>query len=247
MSIPIYLAFSPEEAAQAAETGHPLACMGCRLDETSPALLVPDPAPDTASMMLLQDDTSPDYEPDEALAALICGYASSVHTGLVCDFDRPVSPFYQRLARLLDRECASRRFPLWVSASYADEAPNAWVLVGSDVTCGPFERRLREAAARRPGQCVLELRPLSHRYSLPDPTGDGEALTTEAREEFRAGAPAFDAEDLVCRWFTRRRNGVLDLVLYDTRETLAQKLRTAEALGFRSAIGLLQELRLLFA
>ena len=39
MSIPIYLAFSPEEAAEAAAASAHLACMGYQLAPDTPALL----------------------------------------------------------------------------------------------------------------------------------------------------------------------------------------------------------------
>ena len=248
MSIPIYLAFSPEEAPQALAAGRPLACLGYQLARESPALLAPDPLPDGEALLVLQDSVQPTYDPSPALAALIAQYAAAFHTGLVCDFDRPPSPFWETLVERLDGCCQREKLPLWVSEAYASRAPHAWVLIGSDLSGGSFSEYAAEAAARYPGRCVLELRPVSARFSLPCPTGAGAPLTVQARQDLlqASGAPVWESDDLLCSYFSIWTPPDLDIVLFDTPGSLRAKAAAAERAGFRAVVGLLQELTLAF-
>ena len=248
MSIPIYLAFSPEETPQALKTGRSLACLGYQLSRESPALLAPDPLPEQETLLVLQDSVQPAYDPSPSLAALIAQYAATFHTGLVCDFDRPPSPFWETLVELLDRCCREQKLPLWVSESYASRAPDAWVLIGSDISGGNFQEYAAEAAARYPGRCVLELRPISARFSLPCPTGVGVPLSAGERQALQdsCGAPVWESGDLLCSYFSIWTPPVLDIVLFDTQGSLRAKTDAAERAGFRAAVGLLQELALAF-
>ncbi|MCI8525830.1 MAG: hypothetical protein HFF17_07890 [Oscillospiraceae bacterium] len=240
--MPIYLAFSPEEFGQAAASGHPLACMGYRLASDAPTLLAPSPLPDCRAMMLLQDDALPAYEAAPSLSQLIAEYAAAYHTGLICDCDAPENPFWTTLIRQLNDACAALSLPLWVSEAYADAAPDAWVTIGSDVSTGDFRQRAAQAAARYPGRCVLELRPLGAQYALPGAPA-GKTLTPDALRQLQAdwSAPVFHAPDLLCQYFSRDGDP-LELVLFDTRETLREKLTAAGDAGFQAAVGLLQEL-----
>lgn len=242
LSMPIYLAFSPEEFGPAEASGYPLACMGYRLASEAPTLLAPSPLPDCRAMMLLQDDVLPAYEAAPSLAQLIAEYAAAYHTGLICDCDAPENPFWTALIGLLDAACGGLSLPLWVPEAYAGAAPNAWVTVGSDVSEGAFAQRLAEAEARFPGRCVLELRPLCAKYTLPG-AETGEALTPDALSELQAAwnTPIFHAPDLLCQYCSSAGDSV-QFALFDTRETLREKLEAAEAAGFQAAVGLLQEL-----
>lgn len=247
LSLPIYLAFSPEEADRAAKSGLPLACMGYRLSSETPTLLAPSPLPDCSAMLLLQDDVLPSYAPSPALARLIGEYAAAYHTGLICDCDRAPEPFWETLLAQLDEVCARLDLPLWTTEAYAEAAPHAWVLIGASQIGGDFARRMAQAAARYPERCVLELQPMALRLTPPCPEGGGEALSPQALEACRAdwGTPDFFSEALCCRYCSTCGEG-LQMLLYDTRETLRTKLEAAERAGFRAAVGLLQELSVRF-
>ncbi len=241
--MPIYLAFSPEEAQAARATGRPLACLGYQLSPDAPALLAPEPEPDFPCLLVLQDSTSPSYGPNETLAHLVAQYAADCHTGILCDITRPEDAFWQAFLGSLDEACARTNTPLWVPAAYGRAAPRAWVTLSSDTIQLPFAQFLENAAAAWPERCVLELRPLSCRMALPCPAGqeapmDRAALSQAlAREE----SPDFLSEELLCRYGLTETGGPAAL-LFDTAETLAKKLEAAEAAGFRAAVGLYQEL-----
>ena len=248
MSIPIYLAFSPEEHTKVQKIGRPLACLGYQLSKEAPALLAPDPLPTGDSLLILQDNTQPAYAPSGSLARLIVQYAQTFHTGLVCDFDQPPCPFWEELAQLLDACCKELHLPFWISEPYASRAPNARVLIGSDISGGHFQAYVSDAAARYPGRCVLELRPISARFSLPCPSGVGAPLPVSEREALRqrCGAPVWESDDLQCSYFSVWSPPKLDVVLFDTPESIRSKVATAEKAGFLAVIGLYQELQLAF-
>jgi hypothetical protein len=248
LSIPIYLAFSPEEHTTAKKTGHPLACMGYQLSRETPALLAPDPLPASDTLLVLQDNIQPKYTPTRPLALLVAQYAHAFHTGLVCDFDRSPSPFWEDLVALLDGCCQELQLPFCVSEPYAAQAPNARVLIGSDISGGNFQTYVSDAAARYPGRCVLELRPISARFSLPCPSGVGVPLPARERDALHqsCGAPVWESDDLLCSYFSIWVSPKLDVVLFDTPASIRSKIAQAEHAGFQSAIGLYQELNRAF-
>ena len=243
MSIPICLAFSPEEAARARATGHPLACMGYQLLADSPGLLAPDPMPEGASAMLLQDSIQPQYTPTPVLTALIVQYASACHTGLICDCARPRNSFWEGLLHMLDASCHKASLPLWVPEAYAAFAPHALVMVPSGVTSGNYRMALQQAAASYPGRCVLELRPVRSRLSAGSHQVE-EAVLEQAQLEQLLPActdTVFFSEALCCSGMTFLERRVPSLILFDTKESIRLKLQIAEAAGFSSAVMLLQE------
>ncbi len=225
------------------EAGYTAALLGCRLSGETPALLVPDPPGDPDALLVLRDGARPSYAPTPGLARTLASYAQSGHAGLVCAWTGPLVPFYTELAALLDGACAEQGLPLWMTEPYAEQSGHAKVLCGADVTSGSLSEELRGDAARWPGRCVLALRPLSVRCSLPCPDG-GTPIGAEEREALRGDAPVFRSVELGCMYFSRpapEGEGV-ELALYDTRETLEAKLRAAEDAGFQAALGPLREL-----
>lgn len=237
MSIPIYLAAFPDETNGI--SGYPAARLGCRLSQDTPALLAPDPPDDPASLMVLRDEAPPPYTPTPALAQMLATYAQNYHAGLVCDWRKPAVPFYASLAALLGESCAGLGLPLWLTESYAGDAPDAMVMVASDVTEGVFSQRLAEAVSRWPGRCVLSLLPLRVRCVLPHP---GETLEMEALPELPTDAPAFFSEDLCCKYIGRSSGDGVAFTLFDTRETIGRKVQAAEDAGFQAIVGPLPEL-----
>ena len=244
LSMPIYFAFSPEEAAHAAASAHPLACMGYQLSSDTPALLAPDPLPASACHMVLQDNIHPAYDPSPDLANLTAQYAAAYHTGLVCDFVQPPTPFWKAMLQELDAACQAQLLPLWVPEAYAESAPHAWIMIGSDVTAGSFSQRLQKAAADYPERCILELRPLCAQYSLPSSQADRKDITRTDCEKLIEDhkASVYFAQDLLCSYFTFQGNASPQIVFFDSYSTIQEKIRAAESAGFRGCIGLMQEL-----
>lgn len=243
MSIPIYLAFSPEEAATAAAASSHLACMGYQLAPDTPALLAPSSAPELPCLLLLQDSTQPVYEPTPELVQMIVQYALSRHTGLLCDISRTPTPFWQQMTAQLDGCAAEARLPMWTTAACADAAPHSKILVPSPLIDGDYASYLAQAAARWPERCVLELRPLRCKLPLPCPAGQEIILSSQDLQAMLHLDPGgvYPHEALRCMYKMVRDGDALSLLLFDTAETMAAKVQAAVDAGCCAAIGLLQE------
>ena len=252
MSIPIYLAVSPEEMQRKkAETNLNIhyAYLGYQLDESAPVLLSPQLRQREDSLMILQDSILPQYHSTEALAHCIANYASDMHTGLVCDFDRPVHPFFQKLVGYLDAICSQMSCPLWVPETYADFASNALVMIPSSRISGSFVEFANKAAIRYPDRAVLELCPISQKISLPFNNHCITVLSPQDREQLQrsCNAASFTSSELLCSYFSVQADRILSIVLYDTIRSLEEKISCAEHAGFHAIIGLQQELHCIFA
>lgn len=243
MSIPIYLAFSPEEAATAAAASSHLACMGYQLAPDTPALLAPSSAPELPCLLLLQDSTQPVYDPTPELVQMIVQYAAARHTGLLCDVSHAPTPFWQQMTAQLDAAAAEAGLSMWTTMACADVATHSKVLVPSPWMDGDYGTHLAQAAARWPGRCVLELRPLRCKLPLPCPAGQEIVLSGQDLQAMLHADPGgiYPREDLCCMYKLLRSGDTLSLLLFDTAETMAAKVQAAEAAGFSAAIGLLQE------
>ena len=243
MSIPIYLAFSPEEAAEAAAASAHLACMGYQLAPDTPALLAPSDAPEFPCMLLLQDSTQPAYEPTPELVQMIVQYAAARHTGLLCDVSGKPTEFWLQMVSQLDRAAEEAKLSMWTTIACADAAPHSAVLVPSPCVSGRYGDHLAQAAARWPGRCVLELRPLRCRMPLPCPVGSEILLSPQDLQAFLHRDPGgiYPWEPLRCMYKLVWEDNGPSLLLFDTPETMAEKIQDAEAAGFAAAVGLLQE------
>ena len=241
LSIQLYFAFSPEEAAAASRSGHPTACLGYRLAADAPALLAPQTEVPAGCRMVLQDSTLPSYPPTMALARLIAQYASSCHSGILCDFDRSPALFWQEFLPMLETACGDAGLPLWVPAAYGSCAPRCPVILPSDCVEGTFIRHLERSATANPQGCVLELRPLACRIALPCLTEPQRLSRTDAEEQIARCSSVGFSEPLCCHWGLLSSDPVT-VLLWDDRISLSRKLDAAQRAGFLAAVGLLQEL-----
>lgn len=124
---------------------------------------------------------------------------------------------------------------LLVSERWQQALPQAGVLIPAALSGGVLAQRLREAAEAAPGRCWLRLEPVRMRFPLPCPTGCGQALSQPALEAKLKGKRTFFSEALCCRYAYDLDSGTA-MLLYDTDETLEQKLRLARDSGFTGAV-----------
>lgn len=239
--MPLYFAFSPEEAAAASLSGYPAACLGYRLAADAPALLAPQPEPQVPCRMVLQDSILPSYAPTTALARLISQYAASCHNGLICDFDQPPAPFWQEFLPMLETACLETGLPLWVPSAYGDCARQCPVILPADRVEGSFQRHLEKTVAARPQGCVLELRPLACEIKLPCLSEPHRLSQDLLSERFAQCTDTGFSEALCCNWGLLSAEPVT-VLLWDDRVTLEKKLSLAQKAGFQAAVGLYQEL-----
>ncbi len=147
-------------------------------------------------------------EPDEELLQ-----AAADGAYLVLDWPEPAP---QSFAVLGDR--------LLVPEGWAQLFPQAELLVSSAMSGGDIRQRFKEAAEQR--QCWLQLQPMRMAFPLPCPDGEGIPVSELPRSE------GFYSEALGCRYIHTPQQ----VILFDTEETLEQKIRLAQECGFRGII-----------
>ena len=109
---------------------------------------------------------------------------------------------------------------LLVPESWAQLFPQAGLLISSAMSGGDIQQRFKEAAAHR--QCWLQLQPMAVVFPLPCPDGQGHPVTDLPK------SAGFYSETLGCRYIHTPQQ----VILFDTEETLEQKIRLAQECGF---------------
>lgn len=101
--------------------------------------------------------------------------------------------------------------------------PQCGVLISSAISGGTFQQRLQDAPSRR---SWLLLEPVSMVFPLPCPSGQGQAAPIPQ------DGSSFYSASLCCQYTHFLRNDQGFLHLWDTDETLTEKLRLAQEAGF---------------
>lgn len=124
-------------------------------------------------------------------------------------------------SRLLVREC-------WQKV-----LSQAGVLISSSISGGCLQQRFQEAAACLQGRCWLHLEPLRMRFKLPCPSGTGISLPEPELRQILTDKPSFYSSALVCNYCYGAEN---EIILFDTDDTMQEKLRLAQSEGFTGAV-----------
>lgn len=237
----VCLAVTPKEAREAGPRPRLLAHVAYRLGRG--ALLRQElPANTRGGLLSLSDREAPVITAPEQMAAMIlreCAHRR--YGGIVADFEQPPSTDRVALLRALVQR-GGRDLLLLVPESCA--IPGATVLVNTAISGGRLAERLQEGIRQHPA-AALDLQRSMMDFTLPAPTGEGRPLTVENLAELRRQLkPAvFFSPELCARYFTYTQNGQPHFVLFDDAETLRQKLRLAESLGYRMALVMYPEVR----
>lgn len=104
--------------------------------------------------------------------------------------------------------------------------PQAGLLISSAISGGTLQERFEEAARLSPRRCWLLLEPLQMEFPLPCPTGVGYSA------DIPEASPVFFSQPLCCQYTHFIRSGTGFMLLWDTEETLHQKMSLAKACGF---------------
>ena len=105
-----------------------------------------------------------------------------------------------------------------------DETRGLYYLVMDYVSGGDLRQRFREAAEH--WQCWLQLQPMAVVFPLPCPDGQGSPVSELPK------SAGFYSEALGCRYVHTPQQ----VILFDTEETLEQKIRLAQEFGFTGII-----------
>ena len=116
------------------------------------------------------------------------------------------------------------------------DLPQCGVLISSSLSGGTAMQRFSEAAEAAPGRCWLLLEWLSMEFPLPCPSGDGQALGKEALHARLQDRQSFFDSGLCCAYTHWLEDGRGRMVLYDTADTLTQKVHLARQAGFQGVV-----------
>ena len=243
-----YLAVTPEELREAGKYGRAFAHVAYRIGPDSTMLRQNLLLQTRGGLLSVSDREAPLIEDPQALCAAVlreCGRRG--YGGVLLDFEerprRDRLAFVERLGQALS---AGRR-ALYLPESYARATPVGIPLLCTAISGGKFSQRLQEAAAAQGGasRLALDVERLRMDFRLPARSGEGEPLTEEAfrRLTEQERPSVFFSRDLCARYFTYGREGETHFVLFDDADTLAQKLRTGNAMGFAAAFLMWPEVR----
>ena len=122
---------------------------------------------------------------------------------------------------------------LLVPEVWRDILPQTGLLIPAAISGGFLEDRLKRAAEASPGRCWLLADRFRMYFPLPCPSGSGRFLSALDAERLRAGGPDFYSPEFCCRYCYDYPNG---LVLFDTEDSISEKLRLAKEAGFHGAL-----------
>jgi len=104
-----------------------------------------------------------------------------------------------------------------------DLLPDGGILLSGSISGGDLRRWFLDAVQQHPEGCWLLAERLSMVFPLPCPTGQGAPVSVIP------DGRSFYSESLGCRYLHEPDR----FYLFDTDETIQQKIRLAEACGFR--------------
>ena len=186
-------------------------------------------------LLSLSDRDAPFIPDPERLAtAILRECTQRGYTGVVADFERPPTTDRIALLRALAQRSGSH-FQLLVPEGCS--VTGATVLINTAISGGTLTQRLQEAIQHYPN-AALDLQRLMMDFTLPAPSGEGRPLSLDELTALkkRLGPSVFFSPELCARYFTYMQNGQVHFVLYDDAETLQQKMKVANSMGYRSAL-----------
>lgn len=111
------------------------------------------------------------------------------------------------------------------------------VYCDTQISGGSLATRLSALLAAWGERLWVYLLPLCMRFSVPCPTGQGEALSSQALAQLQALRPSHYSSALVCRYSFYTDESGAWVVLFDTDETCREKCALARSLGVRQLFG----------
>ena len=114
--------------------------------------------------------------------------------------------------------------------------PDDAVLLSTQLCGGCLSDLLKTAQAQYGMNLWLFIEPLCHVFPLPCPDGNGKEISREESTRLQSCHTVYDAPEFLCRYCTFREQAHLWVHLFDTAETISQKLALADALGITQSI-----------
>lgn len=231
MALPLFLAMTAAEMSGACEISEHIAWLSCQFSPYTQGIAnLPDSLP--PGSMLILDDRFPCQGHSSSLVA---GQLAEAVEQLGCeslllDFQRPENPETEAIVRQILEQAPC---PVAVSEPYAGSF-SCPVFLSPAPLHVPLETYLAPWAGR---EIWLEAALCQERI-----------VVTESEATFIPQLPTekpeggFFDEILCCRYKTEVSDEEIRFRLFDTRESLTEKLKKAHSLGIARTVGLYQEL-----
>lgn len=223
-----FLAMTAAELGQEPTPGWGVAWMGCHFSPYGRGLSNLPPMLPRGSLVLV-DDWNPIHAHDPALVAEELEALGKRWdcTGVLLDFQRPVSPESEKMVAELEKRLT---LPLILPAAYGTESRCA-VCLPMPPCHVPLKTHLAPWAGR---EVWLELTKEGETILV---NGQGSRIFPGGR-----GEGGFSDENIHCHYCVKPEEGNARFNLWRTSSDLAALIREAESLGVRGAVGLWQEL-----
>ena len=229
----IYLSVTPDALARAANVYNRFAHVAYRVGPDSRLLRQNLLLNTRGGLLSLGDgDCPPIASPDRLCQELRRECASRNYSGVVADFEGPVTADRAAFLSMLQTALKPDGRVLYIPEGYAAMVSDAVVIVCTALSGGQYRQRVEEAVGRF-GRVALDVERLAMDFAVPAPSGAGTPLGAAGLAALRRERdPAvFFSEELCARYFTYTRNGVGHFVVFDDGETLGQKIRIGRELG----------------
>ena len=240
MSVPRYLAMTAGDFSVASSLPPRVAWMAMHFSMSSPGLSNRPHTLPPGSLILL-DDQIP-WSSGHSLEA-VCQEAVDTllrtgAAGLLLDLERPPTEETRRLAGYLAQCCREAGCSIGMPPAYLDQTEAAVFLPPLPCHCPP--QTVLEPYRGR--EIWLEAVPAGCRIYLSGARASVMPEQAEALEAEGAAFPTFSSGPLHCRYFSKPVGSGIQLSLYDTEETLLEKLDACESLGVTRAVGIWRQI-----
>lgn len=231
MAIPLYLAMTATELSSDAHLPEHFAWMACHFSLCSEGITNVPAAMPKGAMLILNDRMPCQGHSADLVAQQLSDAVQKLNfESVLLDFQRPPEPESMAIVKTL---VGALPCPVAVFESYAKELSCPVFLPPS-----PLHKPLAEHLAPWTGREIwLEAALCQEEISV---TSKG--VTCIPRFPPDALAGGFPEDHLCCRYQARLSENEIRFTLFDTRESLEQKLEQAGSLGVTRAVGLYQEL-----
>ena len=238
-----YLAVTPDQLAAARSHTAYLCHVAYRIGDDNRLLCSRLPPTLRGGLLVLSDrDAAPVTRPDSLCRQLLQECLRRDYSGIVLDFEAPLTDDRSAFVRQLDGAVPSCHRHLFVPEALAACTRCAALLICTALSGGSLQQRLTQAAAQySPPRLALDCQRLAMDFTLPCPDGSGTPLSIPELRRRMNGRAVFFSEALCARYFTYRIGSETHFVLFDDAGTLRRKAELAATLGIENAFFMLPE------
>lgn len=239
-----YLAVTPDQLPKARLHTAYLAHVAYRIGSDNRLLCSHLPSTLRGGLLILSDqDAGSVTQPDILCCQLIQECLRRNFSGIVLDFEKPISDDLTAFVRQLDSAVLPCRRQLFVPEALSSYTQHAVILICTALSGGSLYQRLQQAAAQySPARLALDGQRLAMDFTLPCPDGSGTPLSVTQLRRHMAGRSVFFSEALCARYFTYRTGHATHFVLFDDADTLLRKTELAAQLGIETVFFMLPEI-----